>query len=167
MQSLVTLHVVPNIRVCSSGAKRMAWMLHKSSVSILQKNVNWEQKQNIQDLFKPNEDFKLCVYLNYVLHKGNDFTSHCIIKYMLSLRRQMCWFYIALPLRSKHATMIYCDFWVTYWLLCIAEFFHLRILKGAREFQKKLFLNVSLCFLRFVTSFLLLNISFIILRVAK
>ena len=79
----------------------------------------------------------------------------------------MCWFYIALPLRSKHATMIYCDFWVTYWLLCIAEFFHLRILKGAREFQKKLFLNVSLCFLRFVTLFLLLNISFIILRIAK
>ena len=37
----------------------------------------------------------------------------------------------------------------------------------AREFQKKLFLNVSLCFLRFVTLFLLLNISFIILRIAK
>ena len=62
MQSFVTLHVVPNIRVCSSGAKRMAWMLHKSSVSILQKNVNWEQKQNIQDLFKPNEDFKRCIF---------------------------------------------------------------------------------------------------------
>ena len=62
MQSLVTLHVVPNIRVCSSGAKRMARMLHKSSVSILQKNVNWEQKQNIQDLFKPNEDFKRCIF---------------------------------------------------------------------------------------------------------
>ena len=27
-----------------------------------EKNVNWEQKQNIQDLFKPNEDFKRRIF---------------------------------------------------------------------------------------------------------